>query len=292
MGWYPTGTNPDGSSCAPSCGGRLMLHVGPLSGSRQATCPHGHDAERPELRHDRVQLDDRATRSPFRPRGRPAHYIVKLKRPDGTAARELHDLRRARRLQHGADRLLARRHDVAGLQLLGRRRQQQRRLQTSTAASTTSRATTLGPRALHGLVRPAVPDGRRSTDGAGHFFDWDFPMIRCMESQGYDMTYVTSVDLETNPSLLIGHRVFVNTGHDEYYSDNMRTNIQNAIANGRGHGALQREQLLLTGSPGPRTEPAPRTAGSTATRTRCPARRTFEWRLLSPRSVPRTRSAA
>ena len=39
MGWYPTGTNPDGTSCSPSCGGRLMLHVGPLNGSTQATCP-------------------------------------------------------------------------------------------------------------------------------------------------------------------------------------------------------------------------------------------------------------
>ena len=57
-------------------------------------------------------------------------------------------------------------------------------------------------------------------------------MIRWMESQGYDMTYVTSVDLESNPNLLIGHRVFVNTGHDEYYSDNMRARIQNAIDSG------------------------------------------------------------
>jgi hypothetical protein len=39
MGWYPTGTNPDGTSCAPSCGGRLMLHVGPLNGFAQAGCP-------------------------------------------------------------------------------------------------------------------------------------------------------------------------------------------------------------------------------------------------------------
>ncbi len=57
MGWYPTGTNPDGTSCAPSCGGRLMLHVGPLNGTHQAKLPDRHDAERLQLRADRVQLD-------------------------------------------------------------------------------------------------------------------------------------------------------------------------------------------------------------------------------------------
>ena len=39
IGWYPTGTNPDGTSCAPTCGGRFMLRVGPFNGTRQATCP-------------------------------------------------------------------------------------------------------------------------------------------------------------------------------------------------------------------------------------------------------------
>src|SRR4029078_2229926 len=29
MGWSPTGTNPDGTSWAPSCGGRLMLRGRP-----------------------------------------------------------------------------------------------------------------------------------------------------------------------------------------------------------------------------------------------------------------------
>ena len=29
-------------------------------------------------------------------------------------------------------------------------------------------------------------------DGAGKLFDWDYPMIKFMESKGYDMTYVTT----------------------------------------------------------------------------------------------------
>ncbi len=57
-------------------------------------------------------------------------------------------------------------------------------------------------------------------------------MVRWMESKGYDIAYVTSVDLEQNPNLLLSHKVFMNTGHDEYYSDNMRAALTNAIAGG------------------------------------------------------------
>jgi hypothetical protein len=75
------------------------------------------------------------------------------------------------------------------------------------------------------------------TDGAGSFFLWDFPMIRWLESQGYNVTYATDVDIETNPNLLSGRKAFINTGHDEYYSDNMRTNLQGYI-NGGAHAAF------------------------------------------------------
>jgi hypothetical protein len=61
---------------------------------------------------------------------------------------------------------------------------------------------------------------------------WDYPMVRWMESQGYDMTYVTSTDLERDPSVFSGHKVFVNTGHDEYYSDAMRGRLTGAIGAG------------------------------------------------------------
>src|SRR6266540_4062516 len=78
--------------------------------------------------------------------------------------------------------------------------------------------------------RPYLDQG--SLDGAGNFMVWDFPLIRWMESQGYDISYITDVDLEANPNVLNGHSVFVNTGHDEYYSDGMRARIENGIASG------------------------------------------------------------
>jgi Abnormal spindle-like microcephaly-assoc'd, ASPM-SPD-2-Hydin len=72
------------------------------------------------------------------------------------------------------------------------------------------------------------------TDGAGNFFLWDYPMIHWLEAQGYNVTYATNVDIESNPNLLAGRKAFINTGHDEYYSDNMRTNLQGYI-NGGAH---------------------------------------------------------
>jgi hypothetical protein len=61
---------------------------------------------------------------------------------------------------------------------------------------------------------------------------WDYPMVRWMESQGYDMTYVTSSDMEGDAQVLSGHKVFMNVGHDEYYSDNQRARLKNGIASG------------------------------------------------------------
>jgi hypothetical protein len=82
--------------------------------------------------------------------------------------------------------------------------------------------------------RPYLDQGAQ--DGAGNFMVWDYPMVRWLESQGYNVTYATDVDIETNPSLLNGRKAFINTGHDEYYSDNMRNNLQGYISGGAHMG--------------------------------------------------------
>jgi hypothetical protein len=59
-------------------------------------------------------------------------------------------------------------------------------------------------------------------DGAGAFFDWDFPMIRWLEREGYNVTYVTDVDAHADSRYLLGRRVLLSAGHDEYWSWEMR----------------------------------------------------------------------
>lgn len=47
---------------------------------------------------------------------------------------------------------------------------------------------------------------------------FDYNMVRWMERNGYDVKYVTNMDLHQNPNILSGARAFISTGHDEYYS--------------------------------------------------------------------------
>jgi hypothetical protein len=53
-------------------------------------------------------------------------------------------------------------------------------------------------------------------------------MARWLESQAYDVTYVTDLDVHQNPSLLLQHKVYMPTGHDEYWSIEMRNGAEQA----------------------------------------------------------------
>jgi len=57
---------------------------------------------------------------------------------------------------------------------------------------------------------------------------WERNMVRWMESQGYDVSYVTNVDVSTNPALLRQHKVFLSVGHDEYWSMEERNAVRSA----------------------------------------------------------------
>jgi hypothetical protein len=55
-----------------------------------------------------------------------------------------------------------------------------------------------------------------------------YNMLRWLESQGYDVTYVTSLEVHQNSTLLAAHRVFLSVGHDEYWSLEMRQHVESA----------------------------------------------------------------
>ena len=56
----------------------------------------------------------------------------------------------------------------------------------------------------------------------------DYNQIRWMERRGYDVSYAADVDLDLRDALLKQHRLFVDIGHDEYWSLNMRRNVMAA----------------------------------------------------------------
>jgi hypothetical protein len=68
--------------------------------------------------------------------------------------------------------------------------------------------------------------------GSGEWLLWEFPLAFWMEQQGYDVTYVSNLDLHADPAGLRRAKSFLSVGHDEYYSLAMFNNLKQAIADG------------------------------------------------------------
>ncbi|HLG98152.1 MAG TPA: N,N-dimethylformamidase beta subunit family domain-containing protein [Bryobacteraceae bacterium] len=65
---------------------------------------------------------------------------------------------------------------------------------------------------------------------------WEINMLRFLEREGYDVTYCTNIDVHENPGLLLSHKAFLSVGHDEYWSWQMRANVEAARDQGVGLG--------------------------------------------------------
>jgi hypothetical protein len=65
-------------------------------------------------------------------------------------------------------------------------------------------------------------------ESATWLFGAEFPMIQWLEQNGYDVSYFTSVDAARNGSLIKNHKIFMDSGHDEYWSGPRRANVQAA----------------------------------------------------------------
>src|SRR3984957_12597625 len=64
------------------------------------------------------------------------------------------------------------------------------------------------------------------------FFSAEYPMIRWLEANSYDVSYFSGVDTDRNGALITHHKVFMSIGHDEYWSGGQRTNVEAARAAG------------------------------------------------------------
>lgn len=69
---------------------------------------------------------------------------------------------------------------------------------------------------------------RGSLESRESFWVNEYPMIRWLEANGYDVSYTTGVDTARRGYLLKKHRVFMSVGHDEYWSDEQRDNVEAA----------------------------------------------------------------
>ena len=152
-------------------------------------------------------------------------------------------------------------HHLAGLQPVRRQQPLRRRAGTTRAAPTRSATTARSPRAA-----PTPEDW---------VFNAEYPMVRWLERNGYDVSYTTGVDSDRRGAEILEHEVFLSVGHDEYWSAGQRANVEAARDAGVHLAFLSRQRGVLEDALGAVASTAARrrTARSSPTRRRTPARR-------------------
>ena len=75
----------------------------------------------------------------------------------------------------------------------------------------------------------------------------EYPMIRFLEENGYDVSYTTGVDMSQPgaASIIEQHKVYLTAGHDEYWSGQQRANVTGRPRRGREPGLLHRKRGVL-----------------------------------------------
>ncbi|MEV6493045.1 N,N-dimethylformamidase beta subunit family domain-containing protein [Actinoplanes sp. NPDC051633] len=68
----------------------------------------------------------------------------------------------------------------------------------------------------------------RGTGPEDAVFNAEYPMVRWMEANGYDVSYTTGVDTDRRGALIKNHKAFLSVGHDEYWSGTQRANVEAA----------------------------------------------------------------
>lgn len=70
------------------------------------------------------------------------------------------------------------------------------------------------------------------SNGSGEYLLWEYPLSFWMEKEGYDVTYITNVDVHAIPSTLNRGKAFLSVGHDEYWTREMYNHVQAARDSG------------------------------------------------------------
>ena len=73
------------------------------------------------------------------------------------------------------------------------------------------------------------PFHTRDVDGGEDWvFNSEYPMVRFLERNGYDVSYLAGADTDRDGALLRRHRAFLSVGHDEYWAGAQRANVEAA----------------------------------------------------------------
>lgn len=73
--------------------------------------------------------------------------------------------------------------------------------------------------------RPVVT---RSFSATSFLYNGEYPMIRWLEANGYDVSYFSNVDAARSGALIKNHKLYLSTGHDEYVDAQRRASTEAA----------------------------------------------------------------
>ena len=72
-------------------------------------------------------------------------------------------------------------------------------------------------------------DGSFATDGgASYLYYAEYQMIYWLEENGYNVSYTSEAEVDISGALLKNHKIFISSGHDEYWSAGQRANVEAA----------------------------------------------------------------
>ena len=82
--------------------------------------------------------------------------------------------------------------------------------------------------------RPFTTRGSGCCSGSveSWFFNSEYPLVWWLEANGYNVSYTTNIDTASRGAEILEHKTLISSGHDEYWSNDMRTNVEDARNNG------------------------------------------------------------
>jgi Domain of unknown function (DUF4082)/Fibronectin type III domain/Bacterial Ig domain len=68
--------------------------------------------------------------------------------------------------------------------------------------------------------------------GASYLWYAEYQMMYWLEENGYNVSYTSENEVAANGALLKNHKLFISSGHDEYWSESQRASVESALSAG------------------------------------------------------------
>ncbi len=115
-----------------------------------------------------------------------------------------------------------------------------------TADTTYAAYNNWGGQSLYSYNSKPIPAVKVSFDrpstqnfGSDQVLVFEADAIRWMERQGYDVSYISDIDLHTGARSLVSHKAYISLGHDEYWTKEMRDGVEYLRNQGVGLAFLE-----------------------------------------------------